>query len=259
MTNDYSHELTFAKRLALDANKISDKYYKTDLDFKTKADTSPVSIADEEINQLVIDGVRHSFPNDGVLGEEKSWHKNSDRLWVCDPIDGTIGFSMGESVFMFSIALVVEGKPVLALTRELANGRMFWAIKGKGAFLDNKPISVSTRPIDKAWLAFPSNLKQLYKYQTFYEGLARISYQTNVIHGAVFKGMLVAEGLIDGAAVPAGGHPWDHAAVKLIVEEAGGMVTNGKGLEQRYDQELSGVIVSNGRIHQDILKVVGNS
>jgi inositol-phosphate phosphatase/L-galactose 1-phosphate phosphatase/histidinol-phosphatase len=256
MNGDYSKELKFAKQLAIDANQISDKYYKTELKFKTKADTSPVTIADEEINQLVIQRVKEIFPSHGVLGEENSWESSREILWVCDPIDGTIAFSMGDPVFMFSLALVVNGEPVLAVTRELANAHTFWAVKGKGAFRDDKQISVSKRKIGEAWLGFPTNLKWLYANQVIFQKLAEAAYQTNIIHGAVFKGMLIAQGLADGVVLPQGGHPWDYAALKLIVDEAGGRVTDRSGNEQKYNGELNGVVSSNGQIHQDLLNIV---
>jgi myo-inositol-1(or 4)-monophosphatase len=259
MSESYEKELAFAKQLALDAKRISDKYYKTDLSFKTKADATPVTAADEEINQLVIQRVQDDFPDHGVLGEESSWEKSRDVLWVCDPIDGTIAFSMGEPVFMFSLALLQKGKPVVAVTCELASGCMFWAIDGKGSFMNGKKISVSKRTIDKAWLAFPTNLEWLYKNQALYQDLAKVTYQTNIIHGAVFKGMLIAQGLADGTVLPGGGHPWDYAAVKLIVEEAGGIVTDSIGQEQRYDDELNGVVSSNAQIHNDLLNIVKNN
>ncbi len=261
MNQSFNNEdaLAFAKQLALAARKVALKYYKTKLDIETKSDASPVTIADQEINQLVVDGVQAHYPEHGVLGEEQSWQKEKRELWVCDPIDGTIAFSMGEPAFMFSLALVVDGQPVVAVTCDLANGDLFWATKGGGAYLNDKPMSVSTRTIEKSWLAFPTNLKWLYSYQATYQALAKVSYQTNVIHGGVFKGMLVAQGLADAVIYPDSTNAWDMAAVKLIVDEAGGKMTDKAGKEHRYDEDLTnGIIISNGVIHQEILDIMNN-
>jgi fructose-1,6-bisphosphatase/inositol monophosphatase family enzyme len=256
MNNQYDKELEFAKKLALAANEISDQYYRKVVDFKTKSDTTPVTIADEEINKLVIDEVKRVYPNFGVLGEEETWQLEKDSLWVCDPIDGTIAFSMGDPVFTFSLALVVKGKPVVAVARELALGRTYWACLGGGAYLGNLPIHVSKRDLSEAWLAYPTELKRLYGYRSLYEPLANAAYQVNTVHGAVFKSLLVAQGLVDATVCPFPVHPWDFAAVKLIVEEAGGQVTTAGGSDQRYDKEMDSIVLSNSVIHQDILKFI---
>ena len=256
MSNNYDKELAFAKQLAQNAKLISDKYYKQPMEFETKKDTSPVTIADKQINQLVIDAVQKEFPADGVLGEEASWHDDRERLWICDPIDGTIAFSMGEACCMFSIALVVDGRPVIAVTRDLANGELFWATAGGGAYRDGQRISVSQRPLHEAWLAMPNRLSLLYEYRTVFEDLDEAAYQSNLIHGGVFKGMLIAQGFADAVVYIKLVNIWDMVAVKLIVEEAGGKFTDLKGQEHRYDKDLvGGVIVTNGTIHDDVLRI----
>ncbi len=250
--------LSFAKQLAKQAREIALKYYKTNLEFETKSDASPVTIADLEINKLVVASVKEHYPEHGVLGEELSWNEERRLLWVCDPIDGTIAFSMGDPTFMFSIALVEDGVSIVAVTCDLNSGDMFTAIKGRGAYRNGEPIHVSKRPLAEAWLALPTALAMLYQAQDMYEALAKHAYQTNVIHGGVFKGMLVAQGLADSIVWPDKfSHPWDVAAVDLIVKEAGGSLTDLKGIEHRMDQELpGGVVVSNGVIHQELLDII---
>jgi histidinol-phosphatase len=260
MVNDYRKELAFAKELAVQAKLISDSYYKTRLNFTTKTDSSPVTIADEEINRLVVEGVKNQFPEQGVLGEEQSWQEEKPELWVCDPIDGTIAFSMGEPTFMFSLALVSDGKPVVAVTCNLATGDLFWAVRHRGAYLNEKQLFVSERTMAEAWLAFPTNLKWLYQYQNMYKKLDELAYQTNVIHGGVFKGMLVAQGLADAVIYPDSTSAWDMAAVKLIVDEAGGKMTDIAGKEHRYDTYLTGgIIISSATIHESLLEMIQNS
>lgn len=260
VSDKYEKELAFAKELAVQAREIALRYYKTELEFETKADESPVTVADKEVNDMVISGVQSQFPEHGVLGEEQSWHEERSSLWVCDPIDGTIAFSMGEPVFMFSLAFVEDGAPVVAVVADLASGTIFSAVKGGGSFADDNQIRVSRRSMSEAWLVFPTNLKRLYESQAMYQALAEKAYQTNIVHGGVFKGTLIAQGLADGLALPGSVHPWDMAAVKLIVNEAGGKFTDRNGGQHRFDRELSnGVIVSNGVIHGTILDIVENT
>ncbi len=260
MSDDYRAELAFAKQLAHDAKLISDKYYKQSVEFETKSDASPVTIADKQINQLVIDGVQKVFPADGVLGEEGSWQADKNRLWVCDPIDGTIAYMMGEAACFFSVALVIDGAPTVAVTRDLANGDLFWATKGGGAFRNGEPISVSSRTLEQAMVVFPTKFSSLYGHQKTYLDIAEAVYLTNVIHGGVFKGMLVAQGFVDAAPHLNPTQAWDAAAVKLIVDEAGGKATDIKGADHRYDGELTGgFIVTNGLIHDNLLRVITTS
>jgi len=258
--NTFDKELAFAKELAAKARTTALKYYKTNLEFETKEDASPVTIADKEVNDMVIRSVQAEFPEHGVLGEEQSWHEERSLLWVCDPIDGTIAFSMGEPTFMFSLALVKDGEPMVAVAADLASGTVFSAVKGSGSFADDKPIHVSNHPMNMSWLVFPTNLMWLYEGKAMYQALAKAAYQTNIVHGGVFKGMLVAQGLADAAIWPETIHPWDMAAVKLIVDEAGGKFTDRNDKQHRFDQELSGgVIISNGVIHNELLEIVNNA
>lgn len=256
----YEDELLFAKNLAVAAGAIATQYYKTDLEFVTKGDKSPVTVADETINELVIEAVKRDHPEHGVLGEEQSWQPDRPLIWVCDPIDGTVSYSMGEPESMFSLSLVENGKPVLAVVSDLTNGDMFWARTGTGAFMNGKSMHVSHRNLSEAWLAFPTNLKALINSQAIYLPLTEQAYQTNMIHSSVFKGMLIAQGLCDGSVWPGSVQPWDAAAVKLIVEEAGGRMTDLKGREHRFDAQLTGgLIVSNSVIHDELMDICAAS
>lgn len=257
MTNQssYETELIFAKELAKKAINIALSYYKKNPETHTKEDKSPVTVADEEINQLVINQVKATFPEHGVLGEEQSFSTDRETLWVCDPIDGTIAFSMGEPLFSFSLAMVVDGQPVVAVAADISTKRIFHAVKGQGAFIGGVPTKVSSRKMSEAWLAFPTNLKWLFKKPQMYMELSERVYQTNVIHGGVFKGLLIAEGLSDGSVWGSTVSPWDMAAVKLIVEEAGGKMTDKFGNDQLFNTDLNGVVVSNSVIHDELIEI----
>lgn len=256
MTNEYMEELEFAKQLAERAKNIAIKHYKTDLEYKTKNDMSPVTVADEEINQMVVAAVMERFPEDGVLGEEQSWQNDKRRLWICDPIDGTKSFSIGLPTYMFSIALVNKGVPIVAAVINLTSGELFGAVAGKGAFLNDTPIHVSKHSLKEAWMLCPAALKSLYKNQGLYECLSERTYQTNIVHGSVFKGTLIAQGLADGEIHLETGHPWDFAAVSLIIAEAGGRVTDANGNRILFDEELTNIVSSNGVIHDDLLDMI---
>lgn len=251
---DYTKELTFAKNMAVEAGKIMKKYYRIDQQVETKSDSTPVTIADTEINQMIIDRVRAELPDYGILGEEISWQSDREKLWVCDPIDGTPAFIYHIPTSMFSLALVIDGEPQVAVAFNALTGETYSAVKDQGAFRDEQPIEVSARAWGKgARVAGSSD-----------GGIDGISDRTSlkeqgikVINGfgAVFKGCLVAEGSLDGRVfVHKGAH--DIAAIKLIISEAGGKVTDLDGNEQRYDRAINGAVMSNGLIHDELLKLV---
>lgn len=255
MNKDFSEELSFAKQLAQDAKLISDKYYRTDIHIEMKEDNSPVTVADKEINSMVVSRVKEAFPEHGILGEEESWEAGRETLWVCDPVDGTVAFTMGESSFMFSLAMVVDGVVKVAVTLALSSGEMFWSVLGRGSFRDGDKLQVSSRSLKDSWLVFPSSLRRLYRDQKLYQGLDNLSLKTNTVNGGVFKGMMIAQGLSDACIwVSTAINPWDIAAVKLIVEEAGGCVVDLQGKEHRFDNELlGGVVVCSQAIRDEFL------
>jgi fructose-1,6-bisphosphatase/inositol monophosphatase family enzyme len=254
---DYVKELEFAKNMADAAGKVMRKYYRADQQVETKADHTPVTIADTEINQLVIDRVKREFPDHGLLGEEISWQADREKLWVCDPIDGTSGYVLHVPTSMFALTLVIDGRPVVAVAYNPWAGNLYYAVKNRGAFRDDSPIHVSARKWGSQTirLAGSSGGNQKEPANKFSEKLAQANIYVTSYPGNVFKGCLIAEGSIEGRTfMYSGAH--DVAAVKLIIEEAGGKVTDLDGNEQRYDQPINGAIMSNGLIHDELLKLV---
>lgn len=251
---EYEKEIEFAKKMAALAGEIMKKYYRIDQGIEIKEDLTPVTIADKEINDLLIENVKKEFPDHGVLGEEASWNEDRGKLWVCDPIDGTPAFIYHIPTFMFSLALVVDGQSELGIAYNAITGDIYLAKRGHGSFLNDNPINTSNRVWgDKTRLAGSSDgtIDGLSKPALKDEGIKVINS-----FGAVFKGCMIAEGSLDGRVfMHDGAH--DIAAVKLIIEEAGGKVTDLQGNEQRYDQKINGAIMSNGLIHDELIKIVG--
>jgi myo-inositol-1(or 4)-monophosphatase len=193
-----------------------------------------------------------------VLGEEASVRTDKPQLWVCDPIDGTNGFTVGEPTSVFSLAYVVDGVPMLAVSLDPYQDLLYTAVKGKGAHCNGRPIHVSSRSLaDKAVVIGPGSFGEIERTVDLYHAIAAKGARVRMFGGLVFKGNLAAEGKIDGILFPySGAH--DIAAVKLIVEEAGGRVTDIQGHEQRYDRPLNGAVISNGVIHDELLAAVND-
>jgi len=247
---DYTKELEFAKRLALAAGEIARQWFgKTD-ELAIKADdNSPVTEADTRINDMVIDEVRKAYPNIGVLGEEASLEGESEDglLWVLDPIDGTIPFTLHMPISTFCLALVKDGEPVLGVVYDFMNGNLYSAVKGLGAHLNGNPLGVANKPKMKfvefeRWPAAPNDVSSLYA------ALKREGYQSPNYASFGYMCMMVALGKIAGG-VYAGDKPWDVAAAKVILEELRMRVTDLAGKEQPYDRAIRGAIVAYPETH----------
>jgi fructose-1,6-bisphosphatase/inositol monophosphatase family enzyme len=245
-----------ALEIAAQAVKIMKQYYRLDYDIRIKKDDTPVTIADTEINSMVIEQIRTRFPKHGVKGEEEVWQPDAAMIWSCDPIDGTSAYVIHLPTSMFSLALVEDGDPIVAVAANPWTADTYSAAKGGGAFRNDQPIRVSKRSWQEARIGTSgtgSNARN-----EFQENItAELNQETfmNRFSGVVFQGCLIAEGSLDGRVFfYDGAH--DIAAVKLLVEEAGGLVTDIKGSQQRYDQPINGALASNGSVHKNLQEVV---
>jgi fructose-1,6-bisphosphatase/inositol monophosphatase family enzyme len=246
----------FAIGLAREAGDIIRKNFCIDMKREWKEDNSPVTITDMKINSLLIEGVKSNFPDHGVIGEEESLMVDSKYQWVCDPVDGTIPFSHGIPVCTFSLALVHDGEPIIGVVYDPFGDRLFIAEKGSGAFLNGEKISVSSQAdLYNSVISF--ELFARAKYQIW--GIDRIleekGVKTTKLASVVYPSSLVAAGIYLATIFP-NDTAHDMAAVKIIVEEAGGKVTDLFGNEQRYDQPIKGAIVSNGKVHDHLVAMV---
>lgn len=215
-----------------------------------KENGTPITKTDIAINKMVIDGVKKYFPTHDVLGEEQSHRPNHGKyLWVCDPVDGTIPFSHGVPTCVFSLALVKDGKPILGVIYDPFMNRLVFAEKGKGAFLNGKRTHVNKRGMELSSLSWEST-KSFSQIRKHFKSSFPFAVWS-VIYGA----MLVATGEFVAAFYPKY-FAHDAASIKIIVEEAGGKVTDMHGKEQRYDGKINGCLATNGVVHKDLLKII---
>lgn len=253
--------LEFAKGLAKEAEGIALKYFGFEIENTWKEDETPLTIADTEINDLVIKRINEAYPEHSIYGEEKSYIKEgSQYIWVCDPIDGTMAFSCGLPIFVFSIALVDQstGLPVLGLVNDPVMKNMYWAYKGSGAYRNGEKIKVlNTTNFEHTTYSLTGasgkdvGFSNLPFHKSMRERKSRVMKFPSFVYGAI----QVPNGkFISGVFYGKAGH--DVASLKIITEEAGGKVTDLNGEERRYDQDGLGCIVSNGILHEEILACV---
>lgn len=233
-------------------------HFDTDVSNHEKADQTIVTIADEKINALVIEEVEKKFPEHSIFGEEASSQKESEYAWICDPIDGTVPYAKGIPISVFSLALVKDGEPLLGVVYDPFTKRMYSGAKGGGAFLNGQPLKVSPNPLGRHSIV---NIEWWSNAEYDIDSAGhKLSVETSsyVLHlGSVIQAAcLVAAGQYEACLFArTKGKNVDIAAVKVIVEEAGGKVTDLFGSEQRYDQDIKGAIVSNGIVHDELVSL----
>lgn len=249
--------LSFAKEIALEAGKIMMKYYSGDNGASYKFDQSIVTLADTEINDLLIRRVKEAYPTHSVDGEEAGFGE-STHVWVCDPVDGTAMYARHIPVSVFSLALVIDGVSEIGVVYDVQSDRMYTAVRGEGAFVNGEPIHVSDIPLDDKRSLANFDMWPQAEYNLFdtFKVLGKKTYAVGL--GSIIRAsMCVAAGDFTLALFPGTGHKnCDIAAAKVIVEEAGGKVTNLFGGEDRYDRPINGAVISNGVVHEEVLALL---
>lgn len=254
---DYQAELAFAKELAKKAGDMTLKNFGLSTVATWKADNTPLTETDTAINQMVIDRVRETYPGDGVLGEEDSFEPSRQRLWVVDPVDGTQPFTLGAPLSTFLLSLVVDGQPVLGIIYDMYLDRMFWAVQGGGAFLNDTQIHVSDADtLAQNYVILSSRMGDEHKTTgRLFDDIEETKRKSFNFRSFAYGSAYVAAGRSVGAVI---GVPnaWDVAASKIIIEEAGGKVTDLDGNDRRYDGPGNGMLATNGRVHEQLLELI---
>lgn len=249
--------LDFAKDIAKHAGEVMLKYFNQNNGASYKGDKTIVTLADTEINSYLIKRVKEKYPSHSVDGEEEQFGK-SDYVWVCDPVDGTAMYARHIPVAVFSLALVVDGEPMVGLVYDPFTDNLYTAIKGNGAFKNNKKIEVNDILFDdmRSVSNFDMWSNADYNLYDFIKKIGKRTYFVSI--GSVIRAcMCVASGEFNFAIFPGTKHKnCDIAAAKVIVEEAGGKVTNIFGENQRYDQSIKGAIISNGMVHDEVISII---
>jgi histidinol-phosphatase len=243
-------ELAFANELADEAGRIGMSFFRGSFDVRTKVDRTPVTEADLAIEAMVREAIRERFPGDGVLGEEGGAEGGGPRRWIVDPIDGTKNFADGIQVWATLIALAVDDRPMLGVVNAAALGERYEAVRGGGARMNGEPIEVSRADrIERAsvlhaevpdWLdgehgrALADLLRQARRDRAF---------------GDFWGHVLVARGSADVCFEPELA-TWDWAAIEVVVEEAGGRMTQFDGSPLAHG---GSVLTSNGVLHDELL------
>lgn len=207
------------------------KFDHTKIEYKGKNDL--VSYVDKEAEKHLVKGLSEILPGSGFIAEEGTSNKKSDIYnWIIDPLDGTTNFTHGLPVYAISVALMKRGELALGVVYELNRDECFHASKGEGAFLNHAPIKVSSiKTLDKALLAtgFPYyNFEQMKQYLAILNDFMQNTHGLRRMGSAAVDLAYTACGRFEGF-FEYNLNAWDVAAGALIVQEAGGKVTDFKG------------------------------
>jgi histidinol-phosphatase len=238
-----SPDLALALELADAADAITlARFRATDLRIETKPDLTPVTEADQAVERELRTLLAELRPEQAVVGEEEgTTGEGAGPRWIIDPIDATKNYLRGIPLFATLIAL----EDHVAVVSAPALGHRWWAERGEGAFCDGERLQVSQVPlIEDAVLSYTS----LKGFDERFLALAERSWAPRGF-GDFWQYMLLAEGAVD-VCVEAAANLWDLAAPKLIVEEAGGMLTD---LAGRPRADGGNAIASNGLLHAEVV------
>jgi myo-inositol-1(or 4)-monophosphatase len=245
---------------ALAAGRLQRQYFRGHLSIKKKGLIDLVTEADVAVEQEIRARLAAHFPSHTVLGEEAAQsapNGTSPYRWIVDPIDGTTNFAHGVALFCVSIALEIDGRVEVGVIYEPIGDELFTAERGEGARLNGTRIHVTqeTELIDSLLVTgFPYTADDARREQLaiFGDFLAQ-SRAVRRLGSAALDLSYVAAGRFDGFWEQSL-HPWDVAAGALLVEEAGGRVTNFAG--EAFDVFGRQIVASNGAVHDRLLYVL---
>jgi histidinol phosphatase-like enzyme (inositol monophosphatase family) len=212
-----------------------------------------VTVADREAEQRAVAVLRDAFPEYGVLGEEYGEQSGRGARWIIDPIDGTKSFIRGIPFFATLVALEEDGEITTGAVYAPAMGDLLYAQKGQGAFDQNGPLRVSTiDTVRRSMLVFGgAGLLRIRGYWPAFERLVDNSGRQRA-YGDYFGYTFIARGQAE-AMIDVDLQPWDLAALKIIIEEAGGRFTDFGGRATAFG---GSAIASNGLVHDEIRRLI---
>jgi myo-inositol-1(or 4)-monophosphatase len=253
-----SKELDTALLAARKAGEVLRAAFGIEHDITYKGEVDLVTEVDAEAEQVIRNELLGSFPTHAMLAEEGGeLAGEADARWIVDPLDGTTNYAHGLSIFCVSIALERAGEVVLGVVHDPMGEETFIAERGRGATLNGDPINVSDTgeliraliatglPYDRAEM--PEALELFGRFAATTRGMRRLG-------STALDLCYVAAGRLEGY-YERGIWPWDLAAGSVILEEAGGRLTNYRG--DKLDLAGREIVASNGRLHSAMTRLTG--
>jgi len=236
----------FIKNLARGAGAILRDGFKKEIEINHKKGFwDIVTQYDLASDKYIVERIKKKFPSHGIISEEGTEIKNKKHLWVIDPLDGTRNFSRGIPIFCTAIAYVKDGKPIFGVTYDSVHDELFFARRGRGAFLNGNQIYVSSTQLIEHGFATGAGLSKKINQLFLDQNIWRV----NLASGALSLAYLAA-GRYD-FSIHAGGNSWDYCSSALIAMEAGAKVTDLQG--KAYQWHMGEVMAANPALHKKIM------
>jgi len=250
----FRKELDLARSMAMHAGELATGYQTRGVTPEEKDDLSPVTIADKEAEKLMVARIREMFPDDGILGEEGADQPSRNgRRWILDPIDGTRDFVRGMPFWSTLIGFEVDGVVEMGVCHMQCRGEQFSAVRGEGAWLNEKPIHISDITSASQSVACISGINNA-RVLPFRNGLLDWVEQFWSVRsmGGCLDACWLAQGKAELWLEPTA-KPWDLAPLKIIIEEAGGKFINFDGGSSIYGGNGIGYVPALEAVVRDLL------
>ena len=267
---DYDRELRVACELARAAGAAILEHYEGPLQIKQKTsvdDVEPVTQADTIANDLIVNGLKHQFPNDGILAEESVDTKRrleKSRVWMVDPLDGTNGFIDGNGDFAVQIGLAEDGLCVLGVVYQPLPGVLYRAVRGGGTWIERPQFEPEQAKVSdkKSFSEMRLAASRSHRSPRMNKVVTELGFQDEVQRGSVgIKiGLLIEQQCDVYIHLSPRTKQWDTCAPEVILLEAGGRITDLFGYPLNYNvpdvQNRNGLVASNGISHDQIIEAL---
>lgn len=243
----------FTKQLAQASGEIINKYFRSEMTIESKADDSPVTVADKQAEETMREMIMKEFPEHGIIGEEFDDHNpDAEYKWVLDPIDGTKSFITGTFLFGTLIGLTKDDEPILGAIHHSVTSHLLIGT-GDEAKLNDEVVTVRKNDKLRNATLLYTDFVDIGKYQNgiaFQHLMGRTNF--NRTWGDCHGYFLVATGYADIMLDPIM-NLWDIVALVPIIKGAGGMITDWEG---NAPIGGSGIIATNGDLHEQVLQAL---
>lgn len=242
------------------AGDVVRHYYrrKVRVRYKEAGKHNPVSEADLEANRVIESHLRATFPEDGWLSEEtrdSPERLQKQRVWIVDPLDGSREFLEHIPEFVVCVALAIEGQPALGVEYNPIREELFVGAVGRGAFLGEEPVKVSTtQTLSEARFLASRSEDRRGEWDEF-----KSEIRVELTGSVAYKLALIAAGRADATFSLTPKNEWDICAGAALIEAAGGRITDRFGNALRFNQRhtrLPGIIATNGHLHEPVLQLL---